>query len=222
VADEEYWRSPGTRIPSTGEMKTLIATVMLIVLAGVFSTATGVNASPQLDPSRCLQFTNTKALATSRILAGLPLTPELVKEVRSRLSQYNSVRGYPGIADLGLPPDVEAEINRRIQLQVAEWNRYPVGYPCPVFKSAAKTKAFVGALLIKNGFRPSLTIRKTSSRQFQLRGIQDRLPRDSHGHRGVEFLGIVVKTAPRQIAVYLTAPTVNFSQTKRFTTPFEA
>ena len=190
-----------------------MATAALIALVGVFGTAAGAQASTQLDITNCLQYTTTKALATPRILKGLPLTPDQVREVRSRLSQYNSVRGYPGIDDLGLPPDVVAEINRRIAVQVAEWNKHPLGYPCMVFKSPSQTTAFVRQLLLDNGFRRAgLSVRKTSARQFQLKGIQD----------GIPIFGIVVKTGKRQIAVFIESVSPRSSQTKRFTTPFEA
>lgn len=187
--------------------------VLVAVLAATILGVGTSSASPEADISRCLQFTTAQGLRTARILDGLPLTPDQVREVRSRLSQYNSVRGYPGIDDLGLPPEVVAEIKRRIALQVAEWNRFPLGYPCAVFKAPAKTKTFVRQALVDNGFRAaSISIRKTSPRQFQLRGIQD----------GYEYFGIVVKTAKRQIAIFVTSPTANDSDTARFTTPFEA
>lgn len=183
----------------------------LIALVAV-AMATTASATPTADITRCLNFTNTKALATSRIVKGLPLTPDQVREVRSRLVQYSSVRGYPGIDDLGLPPDVVAEINRRIAVQVAEWNRYPLGYPCLVFKAPTKTKAWVDQLLLDNGFRRAgLSIRRTSPRQFQLRGIQD----------GIAMFGIVVKTGKRQVAVFVESVSPRSSQTTRFTTPFE-
>jgi hypothetical protein len=180
---------------------------------GVFGIPPGVHASPQLDITDCLQYTTAQGLRTARILRGLPLTPDQVREVRSRLSQYNSVRGYPGIDDLGLPPAVVAEIKRRIALQVAEWNKHPLGYPCMVFKSPSQTTGFVRQLLLDNGFRRAgLSIRKTSPRQFQLKGIQD----------GVQMFGIVVKTGKRQVAIFVESVSPRFSQTKRFTTPFEA
>jgi len=190
-----------------------IAGITTLALALVIAAAAPASSTtPQIDVTRCLQLTTTKGLATSRILEGLPLTPEQVSEVRSRLSQYNSVRGYPGIADLGLDPAVVAEINRRIQVQVAEWNKYPLGWPCMVFKVPKKTRAWVQQLLIDNGFRRvGLTIRKTSPRQFQFRGIQD----------GYEFFGVVAKPRKRQIILRLESPGARVYQTKRFTTPFE-
>ena len=194
-------------------MKTLLATVTLFALVAAFGTTTGVHGSPQLDITDCLQYTTAQGLRTARILRGLPLTPDQVREVRTRLSQYNSVRGYPGIDDLGLPPEVVAEIKRRIAVQVAEWNKHPLGYPCMVFKSPSQTTGFVRQLLLDNGFRRAgLSIRKTSPRQFQLKGIQD----------GVQMLGIVVKTGKRQVAIFVESVSPRFSQTKRFTTPFEA
>jgi hypothetical protein len=38
----------------------------------------------------------------------------------------------------------------------------------------------------------------------------------------LEFLGMVVKTAPRQITIYLNAPSIHDAVTDRITTPFEA
>lgn len=195
-------------------MKVILAALAVaLAVPALASAAPSASASPQIDIGDCLQYTTTQGLRTARILDGLPLTPDQVREIRSRLSQYNSVRGYPGIDDLGLPPDVVAEINRRIALQVAEWNKHPLGYPCMVFKAPSRTKAFVQNLLVDNGFRRAgLSVRKTSPRQFQLKGIQD----------GVQMFGIVVKTGKRQVTIFVESVSPRFSQTRRFTTPFEA
>lgn len=191
-------------------MKRTLALVALVALS--LAVASPAAVAERSDVTRCLQFTTAQKLNPKPILAGLPLTVEQVREIRSRLTQYGSVH-WKGFADLGLASDVITEISRRIRLQVAEWNRYPLGYPCPVFKSPARTKAFVRGLLIANGFRPaSVSIRKTSPRQFQLRGIQD----------GVQFFGIVVKSASRRVTIYLLAPRPGPSETRSFATPFEA
>lgn len=188
-------------------------TLAIVAVAAAFVAAGSALASPDLNIGQCLKYTNAQALRATQILKGLPLTSAQVREVRSRLAQYNSVRGYPGIDDLGLPADVVAEINRRIQVQVAEWNKHPLGYPCLPFKSSAKTKVFARRLLLDNGFRVAgLSIRKTSPRQFQFQGIRD----------GTQMFGIIVKTAPRQVAIFVESVTPRFSQTRRFTTPFEA
>lgn len=193
-------------------MRTLLALALLVCGVTLAAAAPVGMGSTSLDITRCLQYTNTQALPTTQIVKGLPLSPDQVREVRSRLIQYNSVRGYPGIDDLGLPPEIVAEINRRIKAQVDKWNRYPLGYPCMVFKRPSQTTAFVRQLLIDNGFRRAgLSIRRTSPRQFQLKGIQD----------GVQMFGIVVRTGTRQIAIFVESVSPRFSQTKRFTTSFE-
>ena len=193
-------------------MKILIA-ITVIILTGVFATATDVEASPQIDITDCLHYTTAQGLRSARIVDGLPLTPDQVREIRGRLSQFNSISGYPGLDDLGLPPEVVAEINRRIALQVAEWNKHAAGYPCMVFKSPTRTTGFARRVLLANGFqRAGLSIRKTSPRQFQVTGIQN----------GVQIYGIVVKTAKKQIAIFVESISPRRSQTKRFTTPFEA
>jgi hypothetical protein len=49
----------------------------------------------------------------------------------------------------------------------------------------------VKALLIHNGFRPAMTFYVASPRQLTFRAIQDR----------IQYYGVVVKTAPRQVLV---------------------
>jgi hypothetical protein len=79
---------------------------------------------------------------------------------------------------------------------VAEWNKYPLGWPCAAFKNRALVIKFMRMKLIENGFRPNAQFYAASSpRQIRFAAIQD----------GVRYVGTIVKTAPRQITVRLTS-----------------
>lgn len=185
----------------------------IAIACGAISLLTeSTSAASALDVNRCLQLTNTKALNTGRILDGLEgLTPDQVRELRARLVTYNSVRGFKGLDGMGLTPEQITEIQHRINVQVTEWNRYPLGWPCKPFKNPLAVQKAVKADLIDNGFRPRMTFRKTSPRQFQLRAIQD----------GYAFLGVVVKTGTRQLTIRLISLDDNWTQTTKMATQFE-
>ena len=197
-------------------MRTIRSTLLGVLIIACATLSVGADptaAADSLNVDRCLQLTTTKALSTSRILSGIVgLTPDQVRELRSRLASYNSARGFKGLDGMGLTPEQIQEIQRRIDVQVAEWNRYPLGWPCKPFKDPSAVQKFVRADLIDNGFRPRMTFKKTSPRQFQLRAIQD----------GNEYLGIVVKTGSRQLTIRLLALDDNWSQTTKIKTPFDA
>ena len=59
------------------------------------------------------------------------------------------------------------------QVRLAESNRYTLGPPCMVFKNPTKTKAYMRALLLGNGF-DSVGIPPISSRQFRFRAFKKR------------------------------------------------
>lgn len=183
------------------------------VLATLAFAAPSIAALGPREIDRCLQFTTTTALRTAPILADLGLAREQVLEARARLSQYGTAR-YRGLNDLGFSPDQLVEIERRIAVQVAAMNRYPIGYPCKPFKHRTQTVAFVRTLLVDNGFRKaSLRITSAYARQFQFMGIQD----------GYQYFGAVVRAAPRQIVIRLEAPRGSGATggTYRFATPFD-
>jgi hypothetical protein len=96
------------------------------------------------------------------------------------------------------------------QVQLAEWNRYTLGSPCMVFKNPTKTKAYIRALLLGNGF-DSVGIPPISSRRFRFRAFKN----------GTQVVGVVAKTGKRQLVVktwFASGPV----RTSTVTTPFEA
>jgi hypothetical protein len=106
-------------------------------------------------------------------------------------------------------PNLQCRIQVQ-QLQLAEWNRYTLRSPCMVFKNPTKTKAYMRALLLGNGF-DSVGIPPISSRQFRFRAFKN----------GTQVVGIVAKTGKRQLVVkkwFASGPV----RTSTVTTPFEA
>lgn len=196
---------------STGATKVGALAVALLLLI-VIVQAQAIPAATQLDLQRCLNLTTARTLATKKILSGLELTADQVRELRSRLLSYNSVSGYRGIDGIGLTREQKAEILRRIAVQVAEMNRYPLGWPCKPFVNPTRVARWVKAKLIANGYRPAMSFRKTSPRQFQFRAIQD----------GVEQFGVVAKSGRRQIAVRVQSVSPRWGRTYRFTLGFDA
>jgi hypothetical protein len=162
--------------------------------------------STKRDP---LALTNAKGLDDGRIIGGLGLTPDQVRAVSSRLASYGGSREFT-LDGLGLTPDQISEIKRRIAVQVAEWNKYPLGWPCAPFKNRALVIKFTRAQLIYNGFRPNMTFTVASPRQIQFNAIQD----------GIRYIGTLVKTAPRQITVRLIS--TSGGDTSTFRLGFEA
>ena len=76
------------------------------------------------------------------------------------------------------------------QMQLAEWTRYRLGSPCLVFKNPSKTRAYIRALLLGNGF-DSVGIPPISSREFRFRAFKN----------GTQVVGVVAKTGNRQLVV---------------------
>ena len=97
------------------------------------------------------------------------------------------------------------------QLRLAEFNRYTLGSPCMVFKHRTKTKAFIRAFLLGNGFN-SVGIPPVSSRQFRFRAFTKG---------GTQVVGVGAKTGKRQLVLkmwFAGGPV----RTSTVTTPFEA
>lgn len=187
----------------------LLALGVVVVIASFLAGASPAASPPNLQ--KCLQFTTISGLRTAAIVKNLepPLTPEQEREVRSRLSQYNSVRGFPGLDGIGLTEDQIVEIQRRINKQVQAMNAHPLGWPCKPFAHPEKVKTWLRKKLVANGYRPEMRVWIASSSQIQLRAIQD----------GVTQFGTVARSGGRQIAIRLTA--VDWGRTYRFTLPFD-
>lgn len=66
-----------------------------------------------------------------------------------------------------------------------------VGSPCPPFMNRRRVLTYVRNLLVDNGFRRAMTLKKYWARQIALDGIQD----------GIEYYVLVVKSGPHQIAI---------------------
>jgi hypothetical protein len=96
------------------------------------------------------------------------------------------------------------------QVQLHEARRYTLRDPCMVFKNPRKTKAYMRALLLRNGFS-SVGIPAISSRRFRFGAVKD----------GIQVAGIVAKTGKRQLLVkkWFASGPVRMSTV---TTPFEA
>ena len=97
------------------------------------------------------------------------------------------------------------------QVQLAEWNRHTLGSPCMVFKNPTKTKAYIRALLLGNGFDSVGIPQQFRSRQFRFRAFKN----------GTQVVGVVAKTGKRQLIVkkwFASGPV----RTSAVTTPFEA
>lgn len=188
----------------------VIVLVVALLASSLASTATAPAAVSPSQLSDCFKLTTREALRSKQITRDLGLTVDQVKELRARLATYNSVRGFAGLDGLGLTGAQRAEIMRRIQLQVDEWNRHPVGWPCGPFKSKARVVLWVHDRLVFDGFRPSTRVWVVSPRQIRIDGVQD----------GVRMDGVVVRTGTRQIAVRLDAWADGWSGSYRFTLPF--
>jgi hypothetical protein len=143
--------------------------------------------------SDCFNLTNAQGLRSAPILDGLEITADQKKEVRSRLSLYGSLRGYPGLDGIGLTDEQVATIDERIRQQVASWK--PVGWPCAPLKNRAKVIALVKKTLVYNGFRPAIRVWKVAPRQVQLMTVRD----------GWEYVAVVAKTGARRITIVLVA-----------------
>jgi hypothetical protein len=169
--------------------KTSVLTIAVAVIALTLASAASALTPSQIG--KCTDLSGKSALNTKHVLDGLPLDPAVVREVRSRLVQYDSVRGFPGLDGIeGLTPELQAEIMRRVA--VADKARtWGIGNPCPKFKNRAKVVAEVKKLLIYNGYRPAMKVTYPSPRQIVVDAIQD----------GYRYLVVVVKIAPRKLFV---------------------
>lgn len=156
----------------------------LIALAVIGGSGTA-SAAPSAGTS-CM---NTQAAkpSTSQLVDGLGLTPDQVRAARSRLSQYGGAN-YQGLAGLGLTSAQITEIQRRLGAA-----GHPEGWPCAPFKNKIRVVRFVAAKLVYNGFRPGIQFFTVSPRQVRFNATQD----------GIQYYGVVAKTAPRQITIRL-------------------
>src|SRR5687768_6978818 len=110
--------------------------LLVIGLMALLGPAAQVQAAPAYTRT-CLELTTARALDTSRVTDGLGLPRDQLKELRARLSSYNSVRNDFTLDGLGLTTAQLAEIKRRLAVQDAENNKYPLGWPCKPFKNPA-------------------------------------------------------------------------------------
>lgn len=162
---------------------------LIAALAALAATTTAPAANTYTRT--CFDLTTARGLDTKRVVNGLGLPPDLIRELRGRLASYNSVRNDFTLEGLGLTAAQITEIKRRIAVQVAEWNKYPLGWPCAPFKNPARVIKYVKAQLIYNGFRPAMTVRIMSTRQIRFQAIQD----------GQRYTVIVAKFGPREIRI---------------------
>lgn len=186
----------------------IIATALISLTLALPAFASSTNAAPQ----QCLNLTTATELNTSAITRNIGLTPIEVRELRARLTEYNSIRGFPGLDGLGLTDSQIATINARIAAQVAK-TAHPLGYPCAAFTHRAKTAAFVRAMLIGNGFAAfSIQFYASGPRQIQFSAVLN----------GQKYAGAVARSGVRQITMQLTAPRPTPGDTQVFATPFDA
>lgn len=106
----------------------------------------------------------------------------------------------------------ETQVNVRECLHLTADDGHPEGWPCKPFQHPAKVSVFVKRELVDNGFRPRMLWIKASPRQFQFRGVQD----------GVEIIGMVVKSGPREIAIGLSSVSPRWGRTYRYKLAFLA
>jgi len=75
-------------------MRSRIIVLTLLALVLPASTATPAQAVPAVTTQGCLDLTTRRGLDTTRILSGLGLTPDQVREVRARLVSYWGARPF--------------------------------------------------------------------------------------------------------------------------------
>lgn len=189
-------------------MKRLLALAVITLAALSAGTA---QASPTYART-CLELTTTHSLNTDAITTGLGLPRTTTLAVRARLTKY----GTPGFTldGLGLTSALLAEINRRIAIQVAEMNRYPLGWPCKPFTNPTRVIGFMRAKLVYNGFRPNMTVRLLTTRQIRFLAIQD----------GQRYIVNVARSDVRQLKVAVICATqyCTGATTAKFNLGFDA
>jgi hypothetical protein len=209
------------------------AALALFLAASVGAAATTAErpvGAKTLD--RCLNGVYGTILDPNSILRGLTLTREQKSELRSRIYNWTktSVGGQftpvteptRNLEGLGLDPATKRTIQQRIDQRLAWWRREtsrPDGWPCQSFANPTTSIRWVKDLLVYNGFRPSTSVRLSSSRMIVIRGIQD----------GIEMRGRAVRSGERQIAVsygtYVQNPSgghalIHIGDSRRFTVRF--
>jgi hypothetical protein len=169
--------------------------VAYLSIAAVLAPVTQTQAAPALNGKACLGgtsggLTSASHLSTMKILDGLGLSVEQVKELRARLSQLTTASkpNYTALlADLGLTAEQRSSIQQRIEAQLK-----PAGYPCLVFKHPKSVIAF-----LKPHLKPFTQIRYTT----QPRLISSRFV-DALDH-SQKYGASVVKTSAKTIMVRL-------------------
>jgi hypothetical protein len=163
------------------------------------------------DLGKCLDLTGRTGIRSKGIADNLGLTPDQVREVRSRISTYWSLRGFEGLDGIGLTPEQETEILRRLAIE-AKKSSWPLGWPCKPFTHRSKVIKFVMAELVANGFRPRMKLIGSAPRQIRISAIQDGLP----------FIVLVVRAGgPRTILVSLKPAGTGYSgDSASYTLPY--
>lgn len=179
----------------------------------MLASASVAMARPSAAPQQCLNLTVASHVSTSSVLQGLGLTPDQIREMRSRLSQYTTFGQFSDFGGIGLTQQQIATIKARLAAHDAAQSKHPLGWPCKRFANRTRTLKFVRQMLVGNGFRAySIKFYGTSPNQIQFSGIQD----------GVQYAGAVARSGVREITVQLTAPRPDPGGTYVFATPFDA
>lgn len=174
-------------------MRTCRTTLGLAIAALAFASSSSALTPSQIG--RCLDSTGHSALPTDSIMQGLVLTGDQKRELRARLSTFDSVRGFEGLDGIGLTAEQTALIQKRLNAVIAERKAHGPGWPCPAFKNPAKSIALVRSTLVYNGFRPAMWIKLVTPRQIAFRAIQD----------GVTYYGTAAVVGPHKIKMALTS-----------------
>lgn len=182
---------------------------LVVVCAGIAVSFTpSADALTPTQVGRCLDSTGHSGLDTKSIIQGLDISPDQTRELRSRLSQFNTPK-FVGLNGLGLTPEVIATLTRRLKATLAAWNAHPVGWPCPAFVHKLRTIAFVRDELVYNGFRPSMEFFTRSPRQIGVTAVRD----------GITYYGQFVRTGGNTVRLLLRS-THDGSVGTTFTLPF--
>lgn len=166
----------------------LVATICMFVLAITAVTASALTPS---QIGKCLDLSGRTSLRLASVDDGLGLTREQILEAKQRVSDFWRGRATSWtIDDLGFTPAQAASFTSRVNAKIKQ-SSWPLGSPCAPFKRRSKVVAEVRALLIYNGYRPSMKFSFPSPRQISVDAIKD----------GYRMLVTVVKIAPRKIMV---------------------
>jgi hypothetical protein len=175
----------------------VLGLLVVVALASV-STAAALGEREALTPSqigKCIDLSGRTSLRLANVDNGLGLTREQILEAKARVSDFWRGRATAWTLDgLGFTPEQEATFTQRVNAKIAK-SSWPLGSPCPPFKSRQRVMKDVKALLVYNGFRPAMTFTVASPRQITFRAIQD----------GIQYHGVVVKTKAREILINITS-----------------